>query len=218
MRHILLTAAAAFVATAVLMAADEKPLTIKFAKGDLDKVPTGWKAAQTGKGESVWKVVADDTAPSKSGYALAQTTDNPDALFNLCVVNDTNFKDVEASVSFKANKGKNDQGGGIVWRYQDANNYYVCRMNPLESNFRVYKVVDGKRAKEFQSADVKVPAGEWHTLKIKQVGDHIECFLDGKKHLDVKDDSITKSGKVGLWTKADAQTSFDSFEVKNLGK
>ena len=218
MRHILLTAAAAFVATAVLMAADEKPLTIKFAKGDLDKVPTGWKAAQTGKGESVWKVVADDTAPSKSGYALAQTTDNPDALFNLCVVNDTNFKDVEASVSFKANKGKNDQGGGIVWRYQAANNYYIARMNPLEDNFRVYKVIDGKRNPEFQSAEVKVKAGEWHTIKIKQAGNHIECFLDGKKCLDVKDNSITKSGKVGLWTKADAQTSFDSFEVKNLGK
>jgi hypothetical protein len=213
MRHVLITAAAAVLATAVATAADEKPLDVKFAKADVGKVPAGWKSAQTGKGESVWKVVADDTAPSKSGYALAQTTDNPDALFNLCVADGPTFKDVEASVSFKAIKGKNDQGGGIVWRYQDANNYYIARMNPLESNFRVYKVVDGKRAKEFQSADVKVPAGEWHTLKIKQVGDHIECFLDGKKHLDVKDDSITKAGKVGLWTKADAQTHFDEFKA-----
>src|SRR5262249_961515 len=155
----------------------------------------------------------DDSAGSKTGYALAQTTDNPDALFNLCVVDEPALKDIEASVSFKANKGDKDQGGGIVWRYQDANNYYVARMNPLESNFRVYKVVDGLRAKEFQSADLKGPTGEWHTLKIKQVGDHIECFLDGKKHLDVKDESITKAGKVGLWTKADAQTSFDDFKV-----
>ena len=116
-------------------------------------------------------------------------------------------------VSFKAVKGEKDQGGGLVWRYQDANNYYVARMNPLEDNFRVYKVVGGKRSKEFQSADVKVPAGEWHTLKIKHVGDHIECFLDGKKHLDVKDDSIDKAGKVGLWTKADAQTYFDNLKV-----
>ena len=86
-------------------------------------------------------------------------------------------------------------------------------MNPLEDNFRVYKVVGGKRSKEFQSADVKVSTGEWHTLKIQHVGDHIECFLDGKKHLDVKDDTITKAGKVGLWTKADAQTYFDDLRV-----
>ena len=29
-------------------------------------------------------------------------------------------------MAFKAMKGKDDQGGGIVWRYQDANNYYIA--------------------------------------------------------------------------------------------
>ncbi len=135
-------------------------------------------------------------------------------MFNLCVADDTKYKDVEVMVAFKAIKGEKDQGGGIVWRYQDADNYYVARVNPLENNFRVYKVVGGKRSKEFQDAEVAVPAREWHTLKIKQVGDHIECFLDGKKYLDVKDDAMTKAGKVGLWTKADAQTYFDEFRVK----
>ncbi len=134
-------------------------------------------------------------------------------MFNLCVAEDTSFKDGELSVAFKAIKGEKDQGGGIVWRYQDANNYYVARMNPLEDNFRVYKVVDGKRSKEFQDAEVKVPTGEWHTLKVQVAGDRIECFVDGKKYLDVKDESITKAGKVGLWTKADAQTYFNQFRV-----
>jgi hypothetical protein len=204
---------------ATLVFAEDKPRTLLFAKGDLGKVPTGWKVDKTGKGEgSKWEVVADDSTPSKSGFALAQMAESPGSMFNLCVADDTDYKDVEASVAFKANKGKNDQGGGIVWRYQDANNYYIARMNPLEDNFRVYKVIDGKRSPEFQNAEAKVKAGEWHTIKVKQAGDHIECFLDGKKYLDVKNNSITKSGKVGLWTKADAQTSFDSFEVKNLGK
>jgi hypothetical protein len=36
---------------------------------------------------------------------------------------DTKYTDVEVSVAFKAIAGKRDQGGGIVWRYQDANNY-----------------------------------------------------------------------------------------------
>lgn len=217
--HQVLTTTAVFLAATVLMAADDKRLGITFLKGDLGKVPTGWKADKTGKGDgSEWQVVAADTAPSKTGLALAQTAESAGSIFNLCVVDDSNLKDVEASVAFKANKGKKDQGGGIVWRYQDSNNYYVARMNPLEDNFRVYKVVAGKRSAEFQSAEVKIPVGEWHTVKIKQVGDHIECFIDGKKYLDVKNDSITKAGKVGLWTKADAQTSFDDFQVSDLVK
>ena len=186
---------------------------MKFTKDDFGKTPAHWQAAQTGKGESVWKVVADDTAPGKTGFTLAQTTADGNAGFNLCVADAPKVKDVEVSVAFKAVKGEKDQGGGIVWRYQDANNYYIARMNPLEDNFRVYKVVDGKRSKEFQNAEVKVPTGAWHTIKIKMAGDHIECFLDGKKYLDVKDDTFDKPGQVGLWTKADAQTHFDLFVV-----
>jgi hypothetical protein len=66
------TALALVIAPSLLLAGDATR-TFTFAKADLGKLPAGWKAEKTGKGEgSVWTVVADDTAPSKSGYALAQ--------------------------------------------------------------------------------------------------------------------------------------------------
>jgi hypothetical protein len=203
-------------ASTVVVAADDKARTIKFSKEDVGKVPTGWVADKTGKGDgSVWKVVADETAPSKTGFVLAQTAESPNAMFNLCVARDTNYKDVELSVSFKPIAGKNDQGGGFVWRYQDNNNYYVARLNPAgnSSSYAVFKVVDGKRTRlQGKSAD-KIPVGEWHALKIKMAGDQIECYLDNEKMLAVKDDTFPKTGKVGLWSKSDAQTHFDDFKV-----
>jgi hypothetical protein len=202
-----------------LLAADDKERGFRFSKDDVGKLPAGWKAAQTGKGDgSVWKVVADDTTPSKTGLTLAQTAESPNAMFNLCVADKPSLKNVEVLVAFKAIKGKNDQGGGIIWRYQDADNYYIARMNPLEDNFRVYKVVAGKRKQLGTKENLKVKVNEWHDLKIQQVGDHIECFLDGEKYLDVKDDTFTNAGKVGLWTKSDAQTRFDRFIVKERTK
>jgi hypothetical protein len=202
------------VAMAGIARADDKPRTIVFGKDDLGKVPKGWTAAKTGTGDgSIWKVVADATTPSKSGYALAQTAESPNALFNLCVADDTRFKDVEATVAFKAVKGAKDQGGGIVWRYQDADNYYIARMNPLEDNFRLYKVVAGKRIQLATQEDLKVPVGQWHTLTIKMTGAQIECALDGKKYLEAKDETFAQPGKVGLWTKADAQTYFDGLKI-----
>jgi hypothetical protein len=42
---------------------------------------------------------------------------------------------------------------------------------------------------------------------------HIQCYLNGNLHLDVKDDTFTDAGKIGLWTKADAVTSFDELKV-----
>src|SRR6476660_4740245 len=96
------------------IAAQEKR-SFSFEKKDLGKVPAGWTAGQTGKGTgSVWKVVADDTAPSKTAFVLAQTAENS-GIFNLCVAEDSRFKNGEISVAFKAMKGGDDEGGGIVW-------------------------------------------------------------------------------------------------------
>jgi hypothetical protein len=192
-----------------------KEHAFRFSKDDLGKVPKGWTAAQTGRGEgSVWKVVADETSPSKTGYVLAQTAESPNALFNLCVADDTSGKDVEVSVAMKAVAGAKDQGGGLVWRYKDANNYYVARYNPLETNYRLYKVVSGKRVQLATKEDLDQPAGKWITLKVEQKGDAIECYLDGKKALEAEDNTIQKAGKVGLWTKADAQSYFDNLQVE----
>src|SRR5262245_31044215 len=214
MQKLMVTAAALVVVS--FTSAEEKATLMKFNKDDAGKVPSGWTADKTGTGEgSIWKVVEDESAPSKSGYVLAQTAASPNAMFNLCVADKPILKDVEVSVSFKAVKGEKDQGGGIVWRYQDNNNYYVARMNPLEDNYRLYHVVSGKRTQIAGKEGIKVPAGEWHTLKIEMKGDEIECYLDGKKELEFKDSTITKEGKVGLWSKADAQTHFDQFTVSS---
>ncbi len=194
---------------------DEDKQVYRFSKKALGKVPKGWSVDKTGSGEgSEWKVVADKTSPSKTGYVLAQTAQSPRRIFNLCVIDDMMYRDVEIKVAFKSVKGEVDQGGGPVWRYQDANNYYIARMNPLEDNYRFYKVVDGKRTQLATKEGIKVPVGEWHTLEIEHVGNRIECELDGKEIFRVTDDSIKKAGKVGLWTKADAQTYFDNFVVE----
>jgi hypothetical protein len=195
-------------------AAEGKERAFKFSKEEVGKVPTGWKVEKTGKGEgSDWKVVEDNTAPSKSGVVLAQLAKSPGGVFNICVAEDTKYKDVELSVSFKAVAGDTDQGGGFVWRYQDNNNYYICRMNPLEDNYRVYHVVNGRRVQIGGKEGIKVPVGEWHKLKVEVKGNKMEGYLDGNKIWEVTDDTFKEAGKVGLWSKADAQSHFDEFKA-----
>ena len=160
-----------------------------------------------------WKVVPDPTAPSKPNV-LAQLAKNSGSTFNLTLITGTNYKDVDVSVKMKAIAGNEDQGGGLVWRAKDIRNYYVARYNPLENNYRVYKVEKGRRL-TLQSADIK-QSGDWHTLRVAMMGDHIQCYYDGKRYLDVKDSAFSDEGKIGLWTKADAQTHFDDLTVSAI--
>ena len=175
---------------------------------DADKTGAIAKGFTSEVGE--WKVVADDTAPSKPNV-MAQLAKSDRPTFNVALISGTSYKDVDISVKMKSVAGSVDQGGGVVWRAKDAKNYYIARYNPLEDNYRVYKVEDGKRT-QFQNADIKHSDG-WHTLRVTMKDDHIECFYDGKKSLDHKDGTFKDAGKIGLWTKADAQTHFDDLTV-----
>jgi len=189
--------------------------TMRFGKDDLGKLPAAWKADQAGTGiGSVWKVVEDDTAPSQAGYVLAQTAASPKNFIALCIAKDTHYQDVGISVMFKAVRGTNNLGGGVVWRYQDHDNYYLARMNLREDNFRVYKVVSGRRIELGTKDDLTLSTEEWHTLRIEMRGDRIECYLNGKKYLEAKDSTFIQAGKVGLWTKGSSQPHFDELQIR----
>lgn len=188
---------------------------MNFESDEIGKIPNGFSNQMTGNGAlGKWEVVKDDTAPSTPNV-LAQTSEEYFGYhFNLAINEKEIYDDLELFVKFKGVKGREDQGGGPVWRYQDANNYYIARVNPLENNFRVYKVVNGNRI-QMDSARLKVSSNEWHTIKIIARKDQIQCFYDGQPCLEVTDDTFHK-GKIGLWTKADAVTYFDDLEVRPI--
>ncbi len=153
-----------------------------------------------------WEVVS-----TLEGRVLAQKAENPDATFNVALVAGTSAKDLDLSVRIRPVAGKEDQGGGLVWRAKDSKNYYIARYNPLEDNFRVYKIVNGVRTM-LQDAKAPKEAG-WRPIRVVMKGDHIECYLDGTKRLDVRDSTFPEAGKVGLWSKSDAQTYFDDMTL-----
>jgi hypothetical protein len=53
-------------------------------------------------------------------------------------------------------------------------------------------------------------------LRIVQRGSKITCYLDDKQYLEVEDATFGEAGKIGLWTKADAQTSFAELKALEL--
>lgn len=120
--------------------------TINFDKDKDGTVPRGFSTALTGKGKpGAWKVVNDESAPSKPNVLAQTDMDNTSYRFPLCVYDSLAAKDVDVSVRFKPVKGEEDQAAGIVWRYKDKDNYYIVRANAVENNVVLYKVENGKR-------------------------------------------------------------------------
>ena len=198
----LFLASLAFTAIAASSSAD----TVTFDNSKTGAAPPGWTATQTGSGSAKWSVEKDDSAPSKPNV-LKQ---NGEATFPVCIKNDTNLKDGFVEVKFKPIAGKEDQAGGVIWRVQDANNYYISRANALEDNVTIYHTINGKRV-AFKSINTKVTSGAWHTLRVDFAGNKFTVTFDGNKVIDATDESFANAGKVGVWTKADSVTEFDNF-------
>ncbi len=196
--------------------------TFTFEEDKADKIPNGWSQYFTGKGDSTsWKIKDDN-----GNKVLAQlSSDNPNYHFNVIVYNGFITKNVELEVKLKGVAGKKDQGGGFVWRFIDKDNYYVVRANPLEDNVVLYKVVDGDRTDlpvlgkgRTYGVDVKPLGNRWNTLKLKVVNNLFTVYLNNKELFKVKDETFNNTGKIGLWTKADAVSYFDNLKVKPIVK
>ena len=173
------------------------------------QVPSGWTCGVNGSGAAKWQIETDAQAPSPPNVL----TQRGRADFPWCIQEGELVENGMVAVSFKPISGKEDQAGGVVWRWKDANTYYVARGNALENNVSLYHVSRGVRHTiKYQSAPVARNA--WHRLEVRFQGERIQVFLDGKSYIDLSDRNISGPGKAGVWTKADSITSFDDFQVK----
>lgn len=180
--------------------------TQNYDKVKAGQLPEGWVAGVTGKGSPKWSVERDLSAPSKPNV-LRQSGEGT---YPWCVKKDVSLADGHVEVKFKPVAGKEDQAGGLVWRWQDGDNYYIARANALEDNVTIYHTVKGRRV-SFKNADVKVSSGEWHSLRVDFNGKQFTVSFDGKKVIEAEDGTFSKPGAVGVWTKADSVTLFDDF-------
>ena len=157
-----------------------------------------------------WAVEDMPGAPSGKRVLVQRATKNE---FNVIVAPPGPYTDIDVSMKFKPISGREDASGGIVFRFKDGK-YYVVRANALEDNFRLYYYDRGRR--QIATASVKAPAlGQWHIVRLVAVGDRMQAWLNGRLNLDHRD-SRFRSGRVGLWTKADSVTAFDDLTIRGV--
>ena len=176
-------------------------------------LPTGWVAGVTGTGAPRWAVEADSTSPSRP-HVLKQSGNGT---FPWCVKQDAALADGYVEVKFKPLLGRQDQAGGLVWRWKDRDNYYVARANALENNVSLYYTERGRRI-TIRYVDAPVAANAWHTLRVEFRDKRIRVELDGKTYIELEDGHIAGAGAVGVWTKADSVTLFDDFSYGAAGR
>ena len=180
--------------------------TLGFDSDVPGSLPLQWDQGVTGGGTARWSVHPDASAPSAPNVLQQSGV----AAFAWCVRRGVALQDGYVEVKFKAIAGRQDQAGGLVWRWKDGDTYYVARANALENNVSLYYTANGRR-NTLKYVDAPVAAKAWHTLRVDFSGRRISVALDGKTYIEYEDEHIAGPGAVGMWTKADSVTAFDDF-------
>jgi Fe-S cluster assembly iron-binding protein IscA len=210
---------------ALVSAVNAAEMRFNFSDFPLGETPTNYQSLLVGGGRPTqWKILMD-AVPSAfspltgraennaSRPVVAQTSmDGSDERFPLLLLSGEIFRNFTFTTRFKMVDGLTEQMAGVVFRFQNASNFYVARASALGKNVRFYKVVNGIRSNPI-GPNVNLGAGEWHTLAVKCEGNQISISLDDQPIIPTLGDNSFTEGRIGLLTKSDAVSYFADARV-----
>jgi hypothetical protein len=195
-------------------------IKIDFSDLSAGSSPTDFHNALAGGGQpGDWKILMDEVPPQFAPLTdkalvvtkravLAQTSQNPtDERFPMFIYDGETFKDFQFTTRFKIVGGTVEQMAGVVFRFQNASNFYVVRASALGHNVRFYKVVDGIRSDPI-GPQLDITTNVWHIFWIGCQGNQITFRFDGQLLMPPLEDNTFAAGKIGFWTKSDAVSYF----------
>ena len=183
--------------------------------------PGAFDCGVTGPGGPARWVVTQAMAEGGLRRVLAQTSQVADASrVPHCLLKAYRGADVDVVVLIRPVSGERAQAGGIVWRAQDARNFYAVMVDAKLGQMSVYRVEKGLPAplpiagedRKFAHR-VKLERDRWYQLRVRATESRFEIFLDGAKRFEVEDATFRGPGAVGLATLADSVVQFDAFNV-----
>jgi alpha-tubulin suppressor-like RCC1 family protein len=174
-------------------------------------IPDRWTFVDEGdqQGPSQWAVTAGElrqTSPIFGGSTDASVPDKPGTS---ALAGDATWTDYCLRVHLVSD----DPSGviGVIFRYQDANNYYRFSMDQQHSYRRLIKKVAGVVTVLWQDA-VPYTVGREYALTLECAGEQFRGSLDGVQIFTVRDSTLT-AGRIGLYCWANTGARFAEVQV-----
>jgi len=174
-------------------------------------VPAGFTfAAARQQSPGQWTVRADG-----ANHYLAHAADSSAAQgFSLALLDPVHTDDVRVSVRLKLTGG--ERVGGVVWRYQDPENFYAVSLDLARQEVAVYRVVRGNRIRLEDEDDLELDVDAWHVVRVEHDGGRIRVALGGIGVIRTQDRTPSISGRAGVWSGGASTTWFDDLRTEDV--
>ncbi|CAB5151719.1 hypothetical protein D3OALGA1CA_4652 [Olavius algarvensis associated proteobacterium Delta 3] len=177
--------------------------------------PSDWQIVDQGDqdGPSLWQYDRGVWNQTSNIFGGQQGTSLPEKPGTFMVAMDSDFSDGSVLLSLVSD---DDDGIGIMFRYQDASNYYRFSMDRQRKYRRLVKVVDGIVTVLAEDA-LEYEKGRWYEVEIKTEGYVIDVIIDGRVILHVTDRNFD-SGKLALYCWGNTSCRFRDVKIEPLSR
>lgn len=223
MKHLLYRVLFSIVLLAKIQAAE---ILLEPIDSPVNSFPEGFKAHLGGKGKpGDWKVIMDSLPAAMQQISpLASNTNRKKVIgqfsnslesprFPMLIHEGERFDDFELTTQVKILDGLRSQTLGIVFRWQDPDNYYSFRIDALNGFYYFRKVVRGQEQEPLGNR-FEIQTNEWLTLKIECKGPNISLSLGDSHQIPMLTDTEFSSGKIGYWTEMDTTGYFGDTKIR----
>ncbi|WP_437840819.1 hypothetical protein [Sorangium sp. So ce1153] len=159
--------------------------------------------------------VLDEHAAATGARALVNLAGAPGEPPAIAVLDRPSARDLEVDTRCMVSPDLPEQACGVVFRYVDAKNYYLSRVDAVAGDVSLSVVVGG-REQPLVRARATVRPSVWQDLRVRAVADRFIVEWNGRRVIDVPDVSLGAAGGVGLWARASCVAYFDELEVRPL--
>ncbi|MCI0514274.1 putative Ig domain-containing protein [candidate division KSB1 bacterium] len=188
-------------------------LTEEFSDGNFD----GWIVVDEGtrRAPSKWSVYWNWLEQSSEIYDNDTRVDRPQKLGTYLYWQDLSWTDFDAAVSLRSDE---TDAIGVMFRYQDPNNYYRFSMDQNQQYRRLIRKFQGEVTVLAAESFVYVN-NHWYDVKIRALGSQLTVTLDNRQVFAVTDDKLNRGG-IALYCWYNSKAKFDNIVVTtpNLGK
>jgi hypothetical protein len=121
---------------------------------------------------------------------------------------------LELRLSARIKLAEGARAGGLVWRYQNPDNFYAVSLDLAAQEVSLYRVARGNRIRlEFED-DLELDPNAWHSLRVEHEDGRIRVALGGIGVIRARERSADDGGRAGVWSAGAATTWFDDVQVQ----
>lgn len=196
-------------AAAVTLSAQSAPVRT-FDADPLDATPSGFTFASMRQPTAgVWRIGA-----SPGERFLIHGPDRVASGYAMAVVEGSPIRNVVVSARLKLVGG--GHAGGLVWRYQDAQNYYAAVLDLAAGTLSMHRIADGNRITIEREGDLELDPGGWHTLKVVHADATVYISIGGIRVINERDRRLDRfgPGRAGLLAAGDSEVWFDDVRIE----